>query len=200
MSESNNDSSNKIIIALLGMLAGAFLVYVILKKDIIPKVIQTPVLSTQLQQNDNQKLLQDYEYQKAIQEIQHHKALQDIKNNQSQYQQQPMLQQTDSSLQQVTAQLQKISSQIELVSQLQQVMNQSQKISSQIEQTTFKLQELQETVSRLRQEDIPHNSAQSQPIQPEQQIYKNNEKWKIARGSDGRIKSLEIIRDVKKNG
>lgn len=30
-------------------------------------------------------------------------------------------------------------------------------------------------------------------------IYKNDEKWEIKRGQDGRIKSLNIIRDVKKN-
>lgn len=65
-----------------------------------------------------------------------------------------------------------------------------------------------------------NNSIQTQQIQPVQPIlktnkdvnidnkinlnhsqdtiYKNNEKWDIKRGPDGRIKSLNIIRDVKK--
>ena len=133
---------------------------------------------------------------------------------------------------------------IEMVSQLQ-------KTSSQLEQTTSKLQELQEIVSRLKQDSIsqpqqiiiqqpaiqqpvyqplhvivqqqpdgqpPQTNTQIQkpeivqspqpvqPIQPlqmtqpmHQQIYKNSEKWQIIRGKDGRIKFLDIVRNVKKS-
>ena len=38
-----------------------------------------------------------------------------------------------------------------------------------------------------------------QPAQSVEQIYKNSEQWKIVRGQNGRIKSLDIVRDVKKS-
>lgn len=45
---------------------------------------------------------------------------------------------------------------------------------------------------------------QDQPQQDNSQqisntVYKNNEQWEIKRGADGRIKSLNIVRNVKKN-
>ena len=114
--------------------------------------------------------------------------------------------------------------------QLIKALTELQKTNSQLEQTTSKLMELQETVSKLRdnqpQQIIIQQPAIQQPIyqppqvtvsqQPEivqpstqppqtaqpmqeQQIYKNSEKWQIIRGKDGRIKSLEIARDVKKS-
>ncbi len=115
--------------------------------------------------------------------------------------------------------------------QLIKALTELQKTNSQLEQTTSKLMELQEAVSKLRdnqpqqiiiqqpatQQPIYQPPQQitvqqqqpeivQQPIQPpqtaqpmqEQQIYKNSEKWQIIRGKDGRIKSLEIARDVKK--
>ena len=101
---------------------------------------------------------------------------------------------------------------------LSQMEYQLQKATSQLEQATSKLQELQDTVSKLQQNNISQpshviqeqsiQSAQGQSIvqqpivqQPvqEQRIYKNSEKWKIVRGKDGRIKSLDIARDVKKS-
>ena len=113
--------------------------------------------------------------------------------------------------------------------QLIKALTELQKTNSQLEQTTSKLMELQDAVSKLRdnqpqqiiiqqpaiQQPIyqpPQITVQQQPeivqqpIQPpqtaqpmqEQQIYKNSEKWQIIRGKDGRIKSLEIARDVKK--
>lgn len=102
---------------------------------------------------------------------------------------------------------------------LVQMTSHLQKTASQLEQATSKLQD---TISRLQQNNnIPQQPIIiQQPIQPQQPqiivqpqptqsqeslqqvsntVYKNNEKWSITRGQDGRIKSLEIIRDVKKN-
>lgn len=104
---------------------------------------------------------------------------------------------------------------------LVQMTSHLQKTACQLEQATSKLQD---TISRLQQNNnIPQQPLKieiQQPVQPQQPqiivqpqptqsqeslqqasntVYKNNEKWSITRGQDGRIKSLEIIRDVKKN-
>lgn len=103
---------------------------------------------------------------------------------------------------------------------LVQMTSHLQKTASQLEQATSKLQD---TISRLQQNNNiqqqqhiitqqpiqpqqPQITAQPQPTQSQENlqqvsntVYKNNEKWSITRGQDGRIKSLEIIRDVKKN-
>lgn len=98
------------------------------------------------------------------------------------------------------------SSVIQQDSKLDQMESQLQKATSQLEQATSKLQDLQDTVSKLQQSNVytvPQATVQqpitSQPVQ-EQRIYKNSEKWNIVRGKDGRIKSLDIARDVKKTG
>lgn len=112
---------------------------------------------------------------------------------------------------------------------LVQMASQLEKTASQLEQATSKLQDtisrLQQTnlyqSSQPQQviiQPIPMYQSQqpiyqapitAQPLQEHAQnsqlselsntVYKNNEKWEIVRGSDGRIKSLNIIRDVKKN-
>lgn len=98
------------------------------------------------------------------------------------------------------------SSVVQQDSKLDQMESQLQKATSQLEQATSKLQDLQDTVYKLQQNNVytvPQATVQ-QPITPqpiqEQRIYKNSEKWNIVRGKDGRIKSLDIARDVKKTG
>ena len=127
------------------------------------------------------------------------------------------LQKTSSQLEQTTSKLQELQ---ESVLKLQQnnIYQQPQTTIQpetiyQLEQTTSKLQE---TVSKLEKDQqtnqisinsniqtdqIPINVQQIEQIQrteQTQQIYKNSEKWAIKRGSNGRIKSLEIARDVEK--
>jgi hypothetical protein len=59
----------------------------------------------------------------------------------------------------------------------------------------------QVTVQPLPQDYQPYQfQQQDNPNTIPGTIYKNDEKWEIKRGPDGRIKSLNIIRDVKKNG
>jgi hypothetical protein len=59
----------------------------------------------------------------------------------------------------------------------------------------------QVTVQPLPQVTVqPYQFQQDNPNTISGTIYKNDEKWEIKRGPDGRIKSLNIIRDVKKNG
>lgn len=96
--------------------------------------------------------------------------------------------------------------------QLVQMTFQLEKTAHQLEQATSKLQD---TLSRLHNsvqyqqqpiiiQPIQEHLKQIQPQQDNQQkisntVYKNNEQWEIKRGSDGRIKSLNIMRDIKKN-
>lgn len=121
---------------------------------------------------------------------------------------------TDPQLVQMASQLEKTASQLEqatsklqdTISRLQQ--NNISQPQSQPQQVIIQpipmyqppiYQPPQVTVQPL-QEHTQQNSQQlSGPSELSNTVYKNNEKWEIVRGSDGRIKSLNIIRDVKKN-
>lgn len=131
--------------------------------------------------------------------------------------------QPDPQLVQMTSQLGKATSQLE------QAASKLQDTISRIQQNTYlQSQPSQPQYIVLQTQTIPQTPVTVQPIQPTQTsqaleqhqqtqqpqsqieqdnlqqipntIYKNDEKWEIKRGPDGRIKSLNIIRDVKKNG
>lgn len=159
---------------ILGLVIGAFIALVLFGKK--AEVLPTPPIQ-------------------SIQPIQHIQS--DVQQPNSQYNWQPMdIPKVDDVKPSVVQQDPKLA----------QMESQLQKATSQLEQATSKLQDLQDTVSKLQQNNVytvPQTVVQqpiiSQPAQ-EQRIYKNSEKWKIMRGKDGRIKSLDIARDVKKTG
>jgi hypothetical protein len=112
----------------------------------------------------------------------------------------------------------------QMASQLEKATYQLENATSKLQETVSKLQHnnvsqpsqppyiiLQpQTISQPPQVTVQPLTQDYQPPQQDnlQQvsniipntIYKNDEKWEIKRGPDGRIKSLNIIRDVKKNG
>ena len=126
---------------------------------------------------------------------------------------QPPVIQTDPQLIQMASQLGKATSQLEqATSKLQETIMKFQHNSmNNTPQQPLKI-EIQQPIQPQPQ---PYVIVQPQPVQSQENlqlqhtqqnnlqdsntIYKNNEKWEINRGADGRIKSLNIIRDVKKN-
>ncbi len=125
--------------------------------------------------------------------------------------------QTDSQLIQMSSQLEKATSQLEqATSKLQETVSrlqnrqetqpQPQVIVQPVPmyQSPLPIYQPYQTpviVQPLQEQNIQNNqnSQQYNQQQISDTLYKNNEKWEIIRGSDGRIKSLNIIRDVKKN-
>lgn len=81
------------------------------------------------------------------------------------------------------------------------VQQQPQQPDHQSPQTNIQIQKPEVIQSQQKIQPIQQSIQPPQMTQPmqEQQIYKNSEKWQIVRGKDGRIKSLEIVRDVKKS-
>lgn len=178
------NDSNKTIGILLGVLVGAFFVYIILKRD------QTPTLS--LEQIQQQKILQQQE------QILQQQTQQQVQLTNWQPMDIPKVDNIKPSI-------------IQQDPKLVQIESQSQRTTSQLDQITSKIQELQNTISKLQQNNTaqqPQVLTQPQIVWPQQDmqqhvsntIYKNNEKWEVKRGLDGRISSLNIIRDVKKSG
>jgi len=91
---------------------------------------------------------------------------------------------------------------IQIDPQLIQATSQLKNNMSKLEHAVYKLQD---TISTIRQNTYEQKQDTEQQLKTSHQqplhntIYKNDEKWEIKRGPDGRIKSLNIIRDVKKN-
>jgi hypothetical protein len=136
--------------------------------------------------------------------------------------------QQDPKLTEMVSQLQKTNSQLEqATSKLEELQETVSKLRQDRQDSTYQvphvivqpehqpqiiIQQLPEPQPQHQPESqpiitVPQQTIQStiqhidQPIpisQPVEQIYKNSEKWKIVRGQNGRIKSLDIIRDVKK--
>lgn len=124
---------------------------------------------------------------------------------------------TDSPFIQMATQLEKTAYQLEQVtSKLQDTMSRLQQ--SQQNSPPYQLQPIiiqpapiyqqnqpaQHQPTQINVQPIQEHLQQSQSRQDDQQqfsntVYKNNEQWEIKRGTDGRIKSLNIVRDVKKN-
>ena len=165
-----------------------------------PSVIQPPVISVQ---QDPKLIEMVSQLQKTSSQLEQTTSrlqeLQDTVLKLQQNNQQPhttIQPDTISQLEQTTSKLQ------ETVSKLEQNSNIHSQTTSKLQETVSKLekdndmyiQTIQKPMS-LSIEQIP-----AQPIEqiPVQQIYKNSEKWAIKRGSNGRIKSLEIARDVEK--
>lgn len=135
---------------------------------------------------------------------------------------QPQIQsQTDFQLSNITSQLHKATSQLEQATtrlqELEQTVFKLQNHPSQLVYPPPQYVILQpQTISQPPQspqvvvQPLPAPQQQQAKVQPIQQdnlqsntqsntLYKNDEKWEIRRGPDGRIKSINIIRDVKKN-
>lgn len=113
------------------------------------------------------------------------------------------LQKTTSQLEQVTSKLQDTMSRLQQSRQSQQNRPPSQPQPI-IIQPAHIYQQNQHQPTHIDTQPIQEYLQQAQQQQDNSQqisntVYKNNEQWEIKRGVDGRIKSLNIIRDVKKN-
>lgn len=193
------DSSGLII----GIIIGAFIALVLLSR-------KTQTVSAQSVQPIQQQA-QQYNWQPMdiprVDDIKHHIVQPPV----IQVQQDPQLIKALSELQKTNSQLEQTASKLqelqETVSKLKQdSMSQPQQIIIQqpaIQQPVYQPPHV--IVQQQPDRQPPHivqpiqTPQTAQPIQ-EQQIYKNSEKWQIVRGKDGRIKSLDIVRDVKKSG
>lgn len=193
------DSSGLII----GIIIGAFIALVLLSR-------KTQTMSAQPVQPIQQQT-QQYNWQPMdIPRVDDIKP-QIVQPSVIQVQQDPQLIKALSELQKTSSQLEQTASKLqelqETVSKLKQdSMSQPQQIIIQqpaIQQPVYQPPHVivQQQPDRQSPQIVqPIQTPQTvQPIQ-EQQIYKNSEKWQIVRGKDGRIKSLDIVRDVKKSG
>jgi len=222
------DDSNKTIGILLGILVGAFFTYIILKRDQTQTLSLEQMQQQKMSRQQEQILQQQYQQcQLNNWQPMDIPKVDDIKP--SIIQQDSKLVQIESQLQRATSQLDGATSQLDgTTSQLDRATSQLDGATSQLDRATSqldgatskiqdlqntvsKLQDLQNTVSKLQQNNTVKKSqvlVQPQITQPQQDmqqhvsntIYRNNEKWEIKRGLNGRISSLNIIRDVKKNG
>lgn len=151
-----------------------------------------------------------------LQELENSVSKLQTQNVQSVSQHQAVIQpETISQLEQTTSRL------LETVSKLEQNNRAHLQTTSKLQETVSKLEHensnLMKTVATtepriIHVSQIPQISQPSQPTQlsqqsqqtqqhqpiQTQQIYKNSEKWLIKRGPNGRLKSLEIARDVEK--
>lgn len=192
---------------ILGLIIGTLIALVILSRN-SQQTRTSPVQYTSSQRLDNQYDSQQFKWQPM--DI---PRVDDIK---PQIIQPPVIQaQQDPKLIEMVSQLQKTSSQLEqTTSKLQELQETMSKLKqdsvSQLPQVIVQQQSDHQSIqtnTQMQKPEAVQSSQMVQPIQPsqmtqhmqDQQIYKNSEKWQIIRGKDGRIKSLDIVRDVKKS-
>jgi hypothetical protein len=186
----DNDNSGLVI----GIIIGTFIALVLFSRN-----TQTIYTQTTHEQHNQQSSQQPQEYNWQPIDI---PRVDDIKPQQiiQPLQQDPDLQMTPSQLELVTSKLKELQDSISKLKQdtmyqphiFVQPEPQPQIIIQQIPQP-------QEPQPQITVQPIVTQPIQpTQPITPVEQIYKNSEKWKIVRSQNGRIKSLDIVRDVKK--
>ncbi len=160
--------------------------------DIKPQTIQQPIIQIQ----------QDSQLIKTLSELQKTNSRLEQTTSKLQELQETVSKLKDSQPQQIIIQQPMIQPSIQPAIQpinIQEPINIQKPTDIQKSINIQKPTDIQEPINIQKPTDIQEPINIQEPLKQEQQIYKNSEKWQIIRGKDGRIKSLDIVRDVKKS-